>query len=189
MASPRQAGGTGGWLARHCVLGCACLASPGGSRLKPLASRVAVALQRGCPVLPGTHVAECGWETMAHSPPPFPPPNWQEKTLRVYSRNACPKHVKAVHEAFECWLRSRFGSKVTTSTPSKPPLPRVPQVLGAAASRLAPGVGSKRARGLDYAAGSAADGGSDPAHDGFGGAAEDDSASPTCLMRAKQARQ
>lgn len=126
---------------------------------------------------------------MAHSPPPFPPPNWQEKTLRVYSRNACPKHVKAVHEAFECWLRSRFGSKVTTSTPSKPPLPRVPQVLGAAASRLAPGVGSKRARGLDYAAGSAADGGSDPAHDGFGGAAEDDSASPTCLMRAKQARQ
>lgn len=39
--------------------------------------------------------------------------SYQEKTLRVYSRNACPKHVKAVHEAFECWLRSRFGSKVT----------------------------------------------------------------------------
>lgn len=114
----------------------------------------------------------------------------QEKTLRVYSRNACPKHVQAVHEAFACWLKSRFGSKVTTSTPSKPPLPRGPQALGAAASRLATGVGSKRVRGLDYAAGGAGgDGTYSAGHGGAGGAAEDDSTSPSCLMRTKQARQ
>ncbi|KAL4422624.1 hypothetical protein ABPG75_008821 [Micractinium tetrahymenae] len=116
--------------------------------------------------------------------------SYQEKTLRVYSRNACSKHVQAVHEAFECWLKTRFGSKVTTSTPSKPPLPRAPQALGAGASRLAPGVGSKRARGLDYAAGGSDEGGSIAGADGLGGAAEqDDNASPSCLIRTKQARQ
>ncbi len=45
--------------------------------------------------------------------------DFEEKRLRVYSRNADVRHVHAVHEAFEAWLRRVFGSGAITSTPAK----------------------------------------------------------------------
>ena len=45
--------------------------------------------------------------------------DFEEKRLRVYSRNADPRYVHAVHEAFEQWLRRMFGSGAITSTPAK----------------------------------------------------------------------
>ncbi|KAG7671643.1 putative Deoxynucleoside triphosphate triphosphohydrolase SAMHD1-like protein [Nannochloris sp. 'desiccata'] len=45
---------------------------------------------------------------------------FQEKRIRLYSRNADPKVITALHEAFESWLRYRFGGHVEASTPAKP---------------------------------------------------------------------
>lgn len=45
---------------------------------------------------------------------------FEEKRLRVYSRNPDPTYVTAVHEAFENWVKFRFGNAVKTSTPAKP---------------------------------------------------------------------
>ncbi|PRW20466.1 lysine--tRNA ligase isoform X2 isoform A [Chlorella sorokiniana] len=67
--------------------------------------------------------------------------SYQEKHLRIYSRNSSPQHVRAVHEAFESWIKSQFGSKVSTSTPSKPPRPPPPAALGRAAAAAAAGFG------------------------------------------------
>jgi hypothetical protein len=94
----------------------------------------------------------------------------QEKSLRVYSRNASPQHVRAVHEAFESWIRSRFGSKVSTSTPCKPPLPPPPRPPAQqAGGGGGGGDGGKRTRGL------------------FAGS--DDEGSPSNLVKTKQQRQ
>jgi hypothetical protein len=89
----------------------------------------------------------------------------------VYSRNASPQHVRAAHEAFESWICSRFGSKVSTSTPCKPPLPPPPrppaqQGGGGGGDR---GDGGKRTRGL------------------FTGS--DNEGSPSNLVKTKQQRQ
>lgn len=102
----------------------------------------------------------------------------QEKSLRVYSRNASKQYASAVHEAFESWLRSRYGSQVSTSTPCKPPRPPPPadlQQRAAAAAGLAQegggGLpGGKRTRGL------------------FAGGSSDDDTSPSNLMKTKQRR-
>lgn len=45
--------------------------------------------------------------------------NFEEKRLRIYSRNSDMKYVNALHEAFEEWLKKRFGSKAVASTPAK----------------------------------------------------------------------
>jgi HD superfamily phosphohydrolase len=45
---------------------------------------------------------------------------FQEKRIRLYSRNADPKVITALHEAFESWLKYRFGGHVEASTPAKP---------------------------------------------------------------------
>jgi len=45
--------------------------------------------------------------------------SFEEKRLRVYSRDPDPRYIAAVHEAFESWVKHRFGGAVTTSTPSK----------------------------------------------------------------------
>jgi HD superfamily phosphohydrolase len=45
--------------------------------------------------------------------------DFEEKRLRVYSRNSDVRYVHAVHEAFEGWLRKMFGSGAITSTPAK----------------------------------------------------------------------
>ncbi|GAB4815190.1 hypothetical protein N2152v2_002236 [Parachlorella kessleri] len=108
------------------------------------------------------------------------PPCFQEKTVRVYSRNSSPAYVAAVHQAFEVWARTRFGPKFVGSTPLKvrPPggLPPVPAAMAAAAAAafgdgtalIGAGTG-KRGREL------------------FHSAAGDDT-SPTNLLRTKQRR-
>jgi hypothetical protein len=88
--------------------------------------------------------------------------------LRLYSRNSSPQHVQAAHEAFDSWCRGRFGSKVITSTPCKPPRPPPPQPAANALAAGVDAVGGKRARGL------------------FVG---DDDTSPSNLVQAKMARQ
>jgi HD superfamily phosphohydrolase len=45
---------------------------------------------------------------------------FQEKRIRLYSRNADPKVITALHEAFESWLQHRFNGHVEASTPAKP---------------------------------------------------------------------
>lgn len=45
--------------------------------------------------------------------------NFEEKRLRVYSRNPDYKYVNALHEAFEEWLGKTFGTKAVASTPAK----------------------------------------------------------------------
>lgn len=45
--------------------------------------------------------------------------SFEEKRVRIYSRVAEPRYIAAVHEAFENWVKSRFGGTVTTSTPAK----------------------------------------------------------------------
>jgi hypothetical protein len=45
---------------------------------------------------------------------------FEDTRVRVYCRRADPTHCAAVHEAFEGWVRRRFGGAVETSTPSKP---------------------------------------------------------------------
>jgi HD superfamily phosphohydrolase len=45
---------------------------------------------------------------------------FQEKRIRLYSRNADPKVITALHEAFESWLQYRFNGHVEASTPAKP---------------------------------------------------------------------
>lgn len=45
--------------------------------------------------------------------------SFEEKRLRVYSRNSDYKHVNALHEAFEVWLNKTFGKQAVTSTPAK----------------------------------------------------------------------
>jgi HD superfamily phosphohydrolase len=45
--------------------------------------------------------------------------SFEEKRLRVYSRNSDYKHVDALHEAFEVWLSKTFGKQAVTSTPAK----------------------------------------------------------------------
>jgi hypothetical protein len=45
--------------------------------------------------------------------------SFQEKTLRVYSRNPDPAYVRAAHEAFESWVQRQFGGALVTGTPSK----------------------------------------------------------------------
>ncbi len=45
--------------------------------------------------------------------------SFEEKRLRVYSRNSDYKHVNALHEAFEVWLSKTFGNQAVTSTPAK----------------------------------------------------------------------
>lgn len=45
--------------------------------------------------------------------------SFEEKRLRVYSRNSDYKHVDALHEAFEVWLNKTFGNQAVTSTPAK----------------------------------------------------------------------
>lgn len=45
--------------------------------------------------------------------------SFEEKRLRVYSRDPDPRYIAAVHEAFESWVKHRFGGAVTTSTPAK----------------------------------------------------------------------
>ena len=46
---------------------------------------------------------------------------FQEKRIRVYSRNSDPRVVAALHAAFERWLEKRFGGSVVASTPAKAP--------------------------------------------------------------------
>ncbi|EFN52480.1 hypothetical protein CHLNCDRAFT_26697, partial [Chlorella variabilis] len=101
----------------------------------------------------------------------------QEKSLRVYSRNSSPQHVRAVHEAFESWVHKRFGSKVSTSTPCKPPRPPAPAAAGVACAGAAAvlgggGGGGKRGR--------------DAFLDGGG---SDSDVSPSNLMKSKLPRQ
>ena len=45
--------------------------------------------------------------------------NFEEKRLRVYSRDGDPRVVTALHEAFESWLQYRFSGHVEASTPAK----------------------------------------------------------------------
>lgn len=66
---------------------------------------------------------------------------YEEKRLRVYSRDPDPKYVAAIHNAFDSWLKCRFSGNVVCSTPAKP--------LRAAAEAFAEGQkGLKRARAL-----------------------------------------
>jgi len=69
-------------------------------------------------------------------------PTFQEKRIRLYSRNADPKVITALHEAFESWLRFRFNGHVEASTPAKPLRQRQ------AAERLAATIATKRNRNL-----------------------------------------
>lgn len=45
--------------------------------------------------------------------------NFEEKRIRLYSRNPDVTYVNALHEAFEDWLNRTFGSQALTSTPAK----------------------------------------------------------------------
>lgn len=95
----------------------------------------------------------------------------------MYSRNSSPQHVRAVHEAFESWVHKRFGSKVSTSTPCKPPRPPAPAAAGVACAGAAAvlgggGGGGKRGR--------------DAFLDGGG---SDSDVSPSNLMKSKLPRQ
>lgn len=65
---------------------------------------------------------------------------FEEKRLRVYSRNPDPAYVAAVHQAFESWVRRRFNGSVATSTPAKPRRQPAPATTGA--------LGNKRGRRL-----------------------------------------
>ena len=90
---------------------------------------------------------------MCAPPPPPPhaprhpvPTHVQEKSLRVYSRNSSPAYVRAVHEAFDSWVRARFGGTVrlgeragvqqwsvprrASPTPPRPLTPRAPPPPG-----------------------------------------------------------
>ena len=83
--------------------------------------------------------------------------------------NAAPTPCFAV-----AGIRSQFGSKVSTSTPSKPPRPPPPTAVGRAAAAAAAGLGmagGKRGRGAAYGSGS-----------------DDDNVSPSNLMKRKHAR-
>ena len=106
----------------------------------------------------------------------------QEKTLRVYSRNSDPVYVRAVHAAFESWVKGRFGSRVATSTPSKPPKPPAPPAVHHAAAAAAAGLGDGAAAAVAHPSGGKRTRGL------FAGASSDDDISPSCLMKAKQPR-
>ena len=86
-------------------------------------------------------------------------------------------------------IRHRFGSKVSTSTPSKPPRPPPPGAraglslfgAGAAGEAAAAAAGIKRTREL-FAGGSSNDG-----HGGHSNGVDD--TSPSNLVKTKQQRQ
>lgn len=88
----------------------------------------------------------------------------------------CPSHVLlcCLPHLRPAGIKSQFGSKVSTSTPSKPPRPPPPAAVGRAGAAAGAGfgmAGGKRGRGAAYGSGS-----------------EDDNVSPSNLMKRKQAR-
>lgn len=46
--------------------------------------------------------------------------SFEEKRIRIYSRNPDPRVVNALHQAFENWLTWRWRGAVEASTPAKP---------------------------------------------------------------------
>lgn len=97
----------------------------------------------------------------------------------MYSRNSSPAFCAAVHEAFNAWLASKYGGRVRTATPCKPPRPPPPPQLAAAAAAAAEAMGGgKRARG----------GRLFPGTTEAAAAPSDEEVSPSNLMKAKQAR-
>ena len=77
---------------------------------------------------------------------------FEDKRIRVYSRNADPKVITALHEAFEAWLKHRFGGHVEASTPAKPLRQQI------AAAGLATTLAMKRGRQLFSGAADGGDG-------------------------------
>ena len=49
--------------------------------------------------------------------------SFEERRLRLYSRNSDPNVVAALHQAYINWLKDRWGGAVEASTPAKPPRP------------------------------------------------------------------
>eukprot|EP00887_Chlorella_sp_A99_P000318 scaffold13.g318.t1 len=110
--------------------------------------------------------------------------SFQEKSLRVYSRNSSPEVCAAVHAAFDAWVRQRFNGRVATATPCKPPRPPPPPAAATRAAVVAAAAGAagggdgvllgKRSRGPPR-------GGSPPLPG-------DDECSPSNLMKSKHAK-